>query len=168
MRILFLTRSFNSLAQRLYLDLTALGQEVSVEFDISDAVTIEAVALYRPHLVVAPFLKRAIPEAVWRDTVCLIVHPGVAGDRGPSALDWAILEGEREWGVTVLQAEAELDAGPVWATEPFAMREASKSSLYRHEVTEAADRAVTRAVQRFAESGPVPPPAAESGARRGR
>jgi len=44
-RILFLTRSFNSLAQRLYLDLTALGQEVSVEFDISDAVTIEAVAL---------------------------------------------------------------------------------------------------------------------------
>jgi putative two-component system hydrogenase maturation factor HypX/HoxX len=167
-RILFLTRSFNSLAQRLYLELTALGHEVSVEFDISDAVTIEAVALYRPHLVVAPFLKRAIPEAVWRDTVCLIVHPGIVGDRGPSALDWAILEGERDWGVTVLQAEAELDAGPVWTSEPFAMREASKSSLYRQEVTEAAARAVTRAVQRFAESGPFPPPAAESGARRGR
>jgi len=167
-RILFLTRSFNSLAQRLYLELTALGHEVSVEFDISDAVTIEAVALYRPHLVVAPFLKRAIPEAVWRDTVCLIVHPGIAGDRGPSALDWAILEGERDWGVTVLEARAELDAGPVWATEPFAMRQATKSSLYRHEVTEAAARAVTQAVQRFAESGPVPPPGVESGARRGR
>lgn len=165
MRILFLTRSFNGLAQRLYLELTALGHEVSVELDIADAVTIEAVALYRPDLVIAPFLKRAIPEAVWRDTVCLVVHPGIVGDRGPSALDWAIVDGERAWGVTVLQAEAELDAGPVWASEPFAMREATKSSLYRREVTEAAARAVTRAVQRFAATGPRPPPIDTRGAR---
>ncbi|MGZ8260332.1 MAG: hydrogenase maturation protein [Caldimonas sp.] len=153
MRILFLTRSFNGLAQRLYVELAALGHALSVELDIADAVTIEAVELFRPDLVVAPFLKRAIPEAVWRATPCLVVHPGIVGDRGPSALDWAILDGELEWGVTVLRAVAELDAGPVWATEPFAMREATKSSLYRREVTEAAVRAVTRAVQRFAEHG---------------
>jgi putative two-component system protein, hydrogenase maturation factor HypX/HoxX len=146
MRILFLTRSFNSLTQRLYLELTARGHEVSVEFDIADAVTIEAVALYRPALIVAPFLKRAIPEAVWRHTVCLVVHPGIVGDRGPSALDWAIAGSEREWGVTVLQAESQMDAGPVWATEAFALREASKSSLYRREVTEAATRALLRAL----------------------
>jgi putative two-component system hydrogenase maturation factor HypX/HoxX len=42
MRILFLTRSFNGLAQRLYLELTAQGHEVSVELDIADAVTIES------------------------------------------------------------------------------------------------------------------------------
>ncbi|MGZ5267484.1 MAG: formyltransferase family protein, partial [Caldimonas sp.] len=167
MRILFLTRSFNSLAQRLYLELSALGHEISVEYDIADAVTIEAVALYRPDLVVAPFLQRAIPEAVWRSTVCLVVHPGVVGDRGPSALDWAIVDGETEWGVTVLQADAEFDAGPVWATETFAMRAATKSSLYRHEVTEAAARAVLRAVQRYAESGPRPP-AVLAGRARGR
>jgi len=166
-RILFLTRSFNSLAQRLYLELTALGHEVSIEYDIADAVTIEAVALFRPDLVVAPFLQRAIPEAVWRSTVCLVVHPGVVGDRGPSAIDWAIVDGETEWGVTVLQADAEFDAGPVWATETFAMRAATKSSLYRHEVTEAAARAVVRAVQRYAESGPRPP-AVVAGRARGR
>jgi putative two-component system hydrogenase maturation factor HypX/HoxX len=66
MRILFLTRSFNGLAQRLYLELVELGHEVSIEFDISDAVTVEAVALYRPDLVVAPFLQRAIPAEVWQ------------------------------------------------------------------------------------------------------
>jgi len=165
-RILFLTRSFNGLAQRLYLELTALGHEVSVEFDIADAVTIEAVALFRPALVVAPFLKRAIPEAVWRHTVCLVVHPGIVGDRGPSALDWAIADGEHEWGVTVLQATAEMDAGPVWAAETFAMREASKSSLYRNEVTESAARAVVAAIQRFADVGT--PPAIAATARRGR
>jgi putative two-component system protein, hydrogenase maturation factor HypX/HoxX len=155
MRILFLARSFNSLTQRLYLELTALGHEVSVELDIADAVTIEAVALFRPALIVAPFLKRAIPAAVWQHTPCLVVHPGIVGDRGPSALDWAVMNGVRQWGVTVLQAEAEMDAGPVWASETFAMRDASKSSLYRREVTEAATRALLRAVRRF-EAGAGP------------
>lgn len=167
MRILFLTRSFNGLAQRLYLELTALGHEVAVEFDIADTVTIEAVALHRPALVVAPFLTRAIPEAVWRHTVCLVVHPGIVGDRGPSALDWAVAAGATTWGVTVLQAEAQMDAGPVWASQTFPMREASKSSLYRHEVTEAAARAVLQAVQRFAADA-CPPPQPEAAATGGR
>ena len=159
MRILFLTRSFNSLAQRLYLELTALGHAVAVEFDIADSVTEEAVALFKPDLLIAPFLKRAIPESVWRALPCLIVHPGVAGDRGPSALDWAILNGEPTWGATVLQAVAEMDAGPVWATETFTMRAATKSSLYRQQVTAAAARAVLRAVAHFEAHGATPPPA---------
>jgi putative two-component system hydrogenase maturation factor HypX/HoxX len=150
MRILFLTRSFNSLTQRLYVELTTRGHEVSVEFDIADSVTEEAAALFRPDLVIAPFLKRAIPASVWRRHVCLIVHPGIVGDRGPSALDWAVQDGEAEWGVTVLQAEAEMDAGPVWASEHFPMRPASKSSLYRGEVTEAAVKAVLTAIERLA------------------
>jgi putative two-component system hydrogenase maturation factor HypX/HoxX len=164
-RILFLTRSFNSLSQRLYLDLTALGHEVAVELDIADGVTLEAVALFKPALIVAPYLTRAIPEAVWRHTLCLIVHPGIVGDRGPSALDWAIAEGESEWGLTVLQAVAELDAGPVWAAEMFTLREANKSSLYRHEVTAAASRAVVAAVRLFEAQGSAVPAAAWPGAR---
>ena len=159
MRILFLTRSFNSLTQRLYVELTARGHVVSVEFDIADPVTEEAVALFRPQLIVAPFLKRAIPESVWRRHVCLIVHPGIVGDRGPSALDWAIQEGESEWGVTVLQAEGQMDAGPVWAAETFPMRAGTKSSLYRGEVTEAAVRAVLAAVERFTAGTFTPQPA---------
>jgi putative two-component system hydrogenase maturation factor HypX/HoxX len=149
MRILFLTHAFNSLTQRLYVDLTALGHEIAIEFDINDSVTVEAVELFRPHLILAPYLRRAIPEAIWRRHVCLIVHPGIVGDRGPSALDWAILDGEAEWGVTVLQAEAEMDAGPVWASATFPMRVAKKSSLYRNEVTEATVRAVRAALERL-------------------
>jgi len=156
MRILFLTRSFNSLTQRLFVELRARGHELSVEFDIADSVTEEAVALFRPDVVVAPFLKRAIPESVWRRCVCLVVHPGIVGDRGPSALDRAIQNGETEWGVTVLQAEAEMDAGPVWAAEVFPMRAGTKSSLYRGEVTEAAVRAVLVAIERLASGAFAP------------
>lgn len=158
LKILFLTHSFNCLTQRLFVELTQSGHELSIEFDINDAVTCEAVGLFQPDLIIAPFLKRAIPETVWRNHTCLIVHPGITGDRGPSALDWAIMNDLPEWGVTVLQANAEMDAGDIWAAEVFPMRFAKKSSLYRHEVVEAATRAVLAAVIRF-ESGvyqPVP------------
>ena len=158
MRILFLNHSFNSLAQRLYVELAQRGHEVSIEFDINDKVAIEAVDLFQPDLVVAPFLKRAIPEAVWRSRVCLVVHPGIPGDRGPSALDWAVLNGETEWGVTVLQANEVMDGGDIWATRSFPMRAARKSSLYRNEVTEAATAAVLEAVEKYEQGNfkPVP------------
>ena len=167
MRILLLTHAFNSLTQRLGAELQERSHEVSVEFDIADSVTEEAVALFRPALIVAPYLRRAIPESVWSRHVCLIVHPGIVGDRGPSALDWAIANQESEWGVTVLQAQAEMDAGPVWASVTFPMREAKKSSLYRHEVTQAAATAVLLAVQRF-DSGTFMPQAQSGMAARGR
>ncbi|MBF0373676.1 MAG: hydrogenase maturation protein, partial [Alphaproteobacteria bacterium] len=156
MRVLLLTHAFNSLAQRLFVELRDMGHEVFVEFDVNDATTLEAVALCRPDLVIAPFLKRAIPEALWRERTCLVVHPGPEGDRGPSALDWAILEGRAEWGVTLLQAEAEMDAGPVWASARFPMRAATKSSLYRHEVAEAAVQCVREALLGSARPRRVP------------
>ncbi len=157
MRILLLCHGFNSLTQRLHCDLRAAGHEVSVEFDVNDDVTAEAVSLFQPDLILAPFLKRAIPAEVFENTLCLIVHPGPIGDRGPSALDWAVLEDENEWGVTVLQAVKELDAGPVWAHRIFPLRKASKSSLYRHEVTDAAASAVFEALEKL-ERGIEPEP----------
>jgi len=153
MRILFLCHSFNSLTQRLFVELTEIGHNVSVEFDVNDRVSEEALALFRPELIVAPFLKRAIPETIWRNHCCIVIHPGIRGDRGPSALDWAITNGEREWGVTALEANGEMDAGDIWASTTFPTRAAAKSSLYRHEVTEAAVAVLKLALARVAQPG---------------
>ena len=150
MRILLLTHAFNSLTQRLEAELQRRGHETSIEFDIADSVTEEAVALFKPDLIVAPYLRRAIPDSIWKRHICLVVHPGIVGDRGPSALDWVLQEGAAEWGVTVLQAKAEMDAGPVWATASFPLRAAKKSSIYRNEITDAAVTAVLQAVDRYA------------------
>ena len=157
MRILLLVHSFNSLSQRLYVELGQDGHELSVELDIHDRVTSEAVELWKPDVILAPFLKRAIPPLLWQRHLCLIVHPGPPGDRGPAALDWAILRGETIWGVTVLQAQAEFDAGPVWGSAAFPMRRARKGSLYRNEVTEGAVSAVRTALARISHgAGPLP------------
>jgi len=169
LRLLLLAHAFNGLTQRLHCALREAGHTVSVELDISDAVSAEAVALFQPDLVLAPFLKRRIPESLWSTRPCLVVHPGPPGDGGPAALDRAVLEGATHWGVTVLQATGELDAGPVWAWRGFAVRPgASKASLYRHEVGSAAVAAVFDALQRFVPgtAGPQPPPALPS--ERGR
>ncbi len=166
MRILLLVHAFNSLSQRIFVELEKLGHEVSVEFDIHDEVSVGAAEQFAPDVIVAPFLKRAIPETIWSRYICLIVHPGIRGDRGPSALDWAVLSGEERWGVTVLQANAQMDAGPVWAHAEFDMRAAAKSSLYRDEVTSAALKAVKNAIARL-QSGETKPPQFDNRGARG-
>jgi putative two-component system hydrogenase maturation factor HypX/HoxX len=160
MRILLLAHSFNSLTQRTWCELADRGHDVSLELDITDDVTREAVRLHAPDLVVAPYLRRAIPEDVWRQVPCLIVHPGIPGDRGPAALDWAIMEGRRDWGVTVLEANAEYDAGDVWGSAAFAMRAAAKASLYRDEVARAAVDALLEALDRRQRGEPPQPQSA--------
>jgi putative two-component system protein, hydrogenase maturation factor HypX/HoxX len=153
LRILFLVSAHNSLSQRVFVALTDLGHEVSVEVVGSSAVIEAAVARHAPELIVCPMLKSIIPESVWSRHRCLIVHPGPRGDRGPSSLDWAIELEPAEWGVTVLEANGEIDAGSVWASRTFRTRETGKASLYRHEVRHAAVEAVLEAVKLVAAGG---------------
>jgi putative two-component system hydrogenase maturation factor HypX/HoxX len=153
LRILFLVSAHNGLSQRAWIALTELGHEVEVAVVDSAAAMEAAVFEHDPQLIVCPFLKKMIPESIWSEHRCLIVHPGPAGDRGPSSLDWAIALGMREWGVTVIEANGQFDAGQVLATRTFRMRGAGKSSLYRHEVRRAAVEALTEAVGAIAQRG---------------
>ena len=69
--------------------------------------------------------------------------------------------------MTVLQANAVMDAGDVWATAEFPIRAASKGSVYRNEVTEAAVVAVRAALERTA-AGAAPTPLLQWAGARGR
>ena len=146
LRILFLVSAHNSLSQRAYIALTEQGHEVSVATVESPEAMEQAVARHQPELVVCPFLKKIIPESVWKSHRCLVVHPGPAGDRGPSSLDWAVDLKMGEWGLTVLEATDEIDGGDIWATRTFRTREVPKTSLYRHEVRRTSVEALLEAV----------------------
>ncbi|WP_435217404.1 enoyl-CoA hydratase-related protein [Streptomyces sp. bgisy034] len=163
MQILLVASAFNSLTQRVHAELRDRGHHVAVELALPDRSLAEAVRRHAPQLVVAPMLRTAIPEEVWSAHTCLIVHPGPLGDRGPSSLDWAIHEGAEHWGVTVLQAAAEMDAGDVWASVPCRVPPVAKSDLYRGEVADAALTAVLLAVERFAGGTHVPAAQDEAG-----
>jgi len=158
MRILFLVTAYNSLTQRAHVELAARGHEVSIELAVNDDVMVEAVELYQPDLIIAPMLKKAVPEKIWQHHLCIIIHPGIKGDRGPSSLDWAIMTNTDYWGVSALQATTEWDAGDIWSSFNFQMPPSSKSSLYRTEVTEAAIMAILQTIERFKNGNFVPEP----------
>lgn len=139
MRILLISSAFSGLTQRFYTELEDAGFVVSVELHLGDiAQLIDGVSLFKPDLILCPFLTKYLPKEIYQNYKCLIVHPGIKGDRGPSSLDWAIQNGEPEWGVSLLEAAEEMDAGDIWANKTFPMRSATKSSLFYREVTQAA------------------------------
>lgn len=140
------------MCQNVHGELVWRGHQVFVDLALSEASKIESVRQYQPDLIICPMLTTRIPEEIWRKYVCLVVHPGIVGDRGACSLDWAILEGETVWGVTILQAAEEFDAGDIWSIQTFSMRLASKSSIYRDEVVRSGVKGVVEAVERF-ESG---------------
>ncbi|OXM64270.1 formyl transferase [Amycolatopsis vastitatis] len=137
---MLLCSAFNGLSQRAWLHLRARGHRVAIGIVRDPQEIAAAAAATDPDLIICPFLRRRVPEVVWRRYRTIIIHPGPEGDRGPSALDWAIMDAEPTWGVTALQATGELDGGPIWGTRVFRMPAdpPRKSTLYNTEVTDAA------------------------------
>ncbi|MCK9792914.1 enoyl-CoA hydratase-related protein [Isoptericola sp. 4D.3] len=163
MRILLLVSAFNGLTQRVWGHLADRGHDVGVELAPAFASPEELTARVEeigPDLILAPFLKHRVPEDVWRRWTTVVVHPGPVGDRGPSSLDHAILDGRERWGVTALSTVEEMDAGPVWATSTFAMPQppVSKSALYNGLVADAAMTCVDEVLRKVA-AGEEPAPA---------
>ncbi|MGL6159722.1 enoyl-CoA hydratase-related protein [Microbulbifer sp.] len=146
MRVLLLCSAFNGISQRIHRELELRGCEVSVELATGEAGIGVAVAQFRPRLIVCPYLVHRIPDTIWQKIPCLVVHPGIEGDCGPSSLDWAIASNCTEWGVTLLQANGEMGAGDIWGSATFPLRGTSKAGLYRREVTAVAASLVKSAL----------------------
>lgn len=147
MKILLLASSFSGLCQRVLRELILSGHSVEQHYGMDETRLLAQIDHFGPDLIVCPFLTHRIPETVWRKHRCLIVHPGIEGDRGPSSLDWAISAGAAHWGVTLLQADAEMDAGDIWGTAGFPLRKAGKTSIYKREVSAAAVRLIKQALR---------------------
>lgn len=158
MKILLLSSAYNSLTQQAHVWLKASRYEVAVAAATTAEAMRQAVAQFPPDLILCPMLAQVIPRDIWESHTCIIIHPGIPGDRGPNSLDWAILNEEAEWGVIAVQAEEHVDSGSLWANFHFPMRAGSKSSLYRDEVAQAAMQAMMVAVHRFESGLFVPAP----------
>jgi putative two-component system protein, hydrogenase maturation factor HypX/HoxX len=160
-RILLIVTAFNGLTQRAWCALREAGHDVGVQLATSAQDMIDGSRAADPELIICPFLKDRVPSEVWQQWRTIIIHPGPVGDRGPSSLDWAIMEGARRWGVTALQAVEEMDAGPIWATRTFGLPMAPprKSSLYNGPVADAAMECIFEVVTKADDPAFTPVPA---------
>ena len=117
-------------------DSTSSSPTTATSCPLSSTSTIASPArpseLFRPEVVLAPFLKRAIPRLASGSgtsaSSCIPDRRAIAARRRSTGRFCAA---QASWGVTVLQAEAELDAGPVWAQRSVsdAQRDARAASI---------------------------------------
>ena len=158
LRILLLCSAFNGLSQRTWVELLQAGHDVQVQLATDADAVRAAVTAMDPDLVLCPFLRERVPSEVWTTWPTIVLHPGPEGDRGPSSLDWALMEAEPIWGMTALQAVEEMDAGPIWGTRTFSVGDPRKSELYNGAVTEAALELVHEVAAKAADPSFVPRP----------
>ncbi|PWT84154.1 MAG: hydrogenase maturation protein [Blastocatellia bacterium] len=158
MKILLLCSAYNSLTQHAHVALKALQHSIAVAVATTAETMPAVVEKFQPDLILCPMLTRIVPRSIWESQPCIILHPGIIGDRGVASLDWALLNAEQAWGTTAVEAAEHVDSGPIWATCEFKMRDGSKSSLYRDEVTRAALKSMLDSVERFSSGLFVPAP----------
>ena len=99
-----------------------LGIPVFQPSSFRDPEAVAEIAGVEPDLIVVAAYGRILPRAVLdlpRHPV-VNVHPSLLPRwRGPSPVAAAILAGDRETGVSIMELVPEMDAGPVLAARPF-------------------------------------------------
>ena len=156
-KILLLASAFNGFTQKAYTSL-APDHDTYVDLSLSEEYMREQIGKIQPDLIICPFLKDRIPEDIWRKYLCIIIHPGIIGDRGPSSLDWAISQNLSKWGVTALEASEDMDAGDIWATREFDLPERRKSFVYNKLVAVHGLSVIDEVVEKFCQGQFKPTP----------
>lgn len=88
---MLISSAYNGLTQKIDKVLCRRGYDTSFQAATTDSEMRAAVDSFKPDIIICPTLMKAIPEDIYNRIKCLIVHPGIKGDRGPSSIDWAIL-----------------------------------------------------------------------------
>ena len=74
MRIMLFSTAYNGLCQRVHRELILSGHQVSIELSKNSEVMQLAFLNYSPDLVICPFLKHRIPDSIWQQVPCLVLH----------------------------------------------------------------------------------------------
>ena len=111
-----------------------------------------AVLALEPHLLVwaayGNLVPRALLEAVGGRA--LNVHASLLPrHRGAAPIAWAILEGDRETGVTLMEGTAALDAGPILARERLGIRDGESAGELEARLAVAGARLLERELPRY-------------------
>ncbi|CAA6805232.1 MAG: Hydrogenase [uncultured Sulfurovum sp.] len=134
MKITLLVSTYNSLSQAVHVALKDKGYQLNITYSINTSQMQEEIDSFNPEIILCPFLKKYLPEAIYENYPTFIFHPAPIGDRGAYSLDYAVFHQAKEWGGVWLKANETYDAGDIYAFASFEMRESYKASIYRQEM----------------------------------
>jgi putative two-component system protein, hydrogenase maturation factor HypX/HoxX len=148
MKILLLSSTYDSLSQRLHVELAQRGHEVVFDIAANDLQTIEAIQSYQPALILYPSSDIDLLQSIWHRYRCIALHINVDHDRELSSLDWAIQNREESCTVTAVQISSDMSVGSIWASETFNIRSDTKTSNYVLEVQDASVKVALQVIER--------------------
>ena len=100
--------------------------------------SLEPVKARQPHLFVVASYGKIIPNA-WLDVPSVLkinVHPSLLPKyRGAAPLNWPILDGEKETGLSLAEITAKLDAGDIFFQQKISLEDSMDSEYLSSELS---------------------------------
>ena len=98
----------------------ALAHDILVDQPVKlrDGTALERIKILAPDLIVVAAYGRILPQDILSEPPmgCINVHSSLLPKyRGAAPINWAILNGEKETGVTIMHMAAEMDTGDIIA-----------------------------------------------------
>ena len=139
------------------------GLAVYQPLQVRDADTLELVQSLSPDLIVVAAYGKVLPEEIL-DTPqygSINVHSSLLPKyRGAAPINWAILNGETETGVSIMYMAKELDAGDIILQKTTAIRETENAQELTERLAELGAQALSQAVTELTEGKAVRTPQA--------
>jgi methionyl-tRNA formyltransferase len=141
---------------------SGLGLAVATPGSLRDPAEAEALAALGAELAVVAAYGLILPPAVLAAPVrgCLNIHASLLPRwRGAAPVQRAIMAGDAETGISIMQMEAGLDTGPVLLAEPLAIGPADTAGTLEPRLAHLGARLIVEALDRLDDLVPVPQPA---------
>jgi len=145
---------------------TARGIEVFQPQTLKDRDALDRVAAARPDVVVvAAYGLLLPPQALTIAPVgALNIHASLLPRwRGAAPIQRALLAGDRETGISIMQMDAGLDTGPVFSRHALAVGEDDDAQSLHDKLAELGARAIVLALEDVAAGRAQPVPQSEDG-----
>ena len=133
---------------------------------MKDPATLEQLKSLAPDLIVVVAYGRILPRAVLElpRYGCINVHASLLPKyRGAAPIQWAILDGETETGVTIMQMDAGLDTGDMLLVKKTPIDPEETAEMLFERLSALGAQALAEILPRLDDLHPVPQPAGDFG-----
>jgi methionyl-tRNA formyltransferase len=132
---------------------------------LKDPELVRSLAAYAPELMVVVAYGRILPPELLAlpSRGCLNVHASLLPRyRGAAPINWALINGDRETGVTIQWMQPELDCGPIFLQERLPILEEDNAGTLSQRLAERGAALLTQALERLRRGEEVRLPQAEA------
>ena len=133
---------------------------------MKDPAALEQLEALDPDLIVVVAYGRILPRAVLElpRYGCINVHASLLPKyRGAAPIQWAILDGETETGVTIMQMDAGLDTGDMLLVKKTPIDPEETAEMLFERLSALGAQALAEILPRLDDLHPVPQPKSPAG-----